>query len=87
MLTVPLLRSESQASDVERERLSRADFSDAASLVGLPLTERWIISGLHQVCLSPLPCALTPVFYGSRRPIRFTPALGVPNRPCTGFVV
>lgn len=52
---VPSLCAVAQATDVERERLSRAQFSDAASLVGLPLTERWIISGLHKVGAPPPP--------------------------------
>ncbi len=38
-----------QVSDAEWEQLRDADFSSAASLQSLPLTERWIVSALHAV--------------------------------------
>ena len=38
-----------QVSDAEWEQLRDADFSSAASLSPLPLTERWIVSSLHAV--------------------------------------
>ena len=41
--------------NVEEERwqsLETADFSQADSLQGLPLTERWILSATHQVSSS-----------------------------------
>ena len=39
-----------QVSDAEWEQLRDADFSAAASLAALPLTEHWIVSALHAVC-------------------------------------
>jgi hypothetical protein len=33
----------------ETAALARADFSAPAALAGLPLTERWVVSALHQV--------------------------------------
>ena len=42
-------------SDKEWEDLADANFSQPATLHGLPLAERWVLSALHQVmlCLRP----------------------------------
>ena len=36
-------------SAAELDTLAAADFSAPAALAGLPLTERWVVSALHQV--------------------------------------
>lgn len=38
-----------QVDDSEWSQLSTADFSSPSHLAGLPLTERWVISSLHEV--------------------------------------
>lgn len=40
----------SSGGSAEWQALAQADFSGVDSLQGLPLTERWILSSLHQVC-------------------------------------
>ena len=39
-------------SAAELQDLAAVDFSSADSLADLPLVERWILSALHQACIS-----------------------------------
>ena len=41
-------------SDAEWSELGKADFSGKASLEGLQLAERWVLSGLHQAGTRPV---------------------------------